>query len=564
MYNRDIKNSIVGGVFMSFCSNSSQQISINDALGTLSQRELKYLENSWAKDFAEKVFPLIDEHRFSVLYSDNHASRPNNPVNVYLGLLILKEIFGQTDEQAVESLMFDMRYQYALNTTSFKEQPISKNSLSNFRTAVYRYNQQNGVDLIQEEFESHAEGFCRMLNIDGKTIRMDSLMVSSSCRKLSRLALVYSCLKRAVSTVDKAGTIVLPDNLKEYLKNGHYNDTIYRCKDSEVSGRIETVIKDSLEMQGLITNTTLEKSEDAELLNRMLKEQTVQNSDGIEIIESKKIKPESMQNPTDSDATYRTKAGKKHIGYVGNVVESFNEDGGIITQYDLQQNIYSDQHFSEDIITKLGKQDEKITLLVDGAYYADEIAKKAEENNIEMLAGNLVGREPNGDYSLFEIDIENKKVKECIMGYSPKDCKLNGKTYRAHFAKEHCSNCPRRDKCPVVEQKDNFLLQTSEVKYNSSTLRNKLGTAEYRKKIQKRAGVEGIPSILRKIYNVDEIPVMGLVRSKVGFGLKIEAMNVKKCFMASIMKRKRNKRSILIELFFSVTHCKENMILNTQ
>jgi hypothetical protein len=55
------------------------------------------------------------------------------------------------------SLMFDIRYQYALHTTSFKEQPIFKNRLINFRAAVYRYNQEHGVDFIQEEIEAKAK-----------------------------------------------------------------------------------------------------------------------------------------------------------------------------------------------------------------------------------------------------------------------------------------------------------------------------------------------------------------------------------------------------------------------
>ena len=55
------------------------------------------------------------------------------------------------------SLMCDIRYQYALHTTSFKEQPIFKNRLINFRAAVYRYNQEYGVGLIQEEIEAQAK-----------------------------------------------------------------------------------------------------------------------------------------------------------------------------------------------------------------------------------------------------------------------------------------------------------------------------------------------------------------------------------------------------------------------
>ena len=209
---------------MSFQLNTNQQMAINDALFLLTEREMKYLKGSWAETFSKKIFPFIDEDRFSVLYSDNPASRPNNPANVYFGLLILREIFNQSDEEALNSLMFDIRYQYALHTTSFPEQPVSKNSLTNFRAAVYRYNQEHGIDLIQEEIEAHAKSFSKLLKIEGKTISMDSLMISSSCRKLSRLEIIYSTVRRLIKVIDK--NTDLPEKFKPYLDESHYNDTI--------------------------------------------------------------------------------------------------------------------------------------------------------------------------------------------------------------------------------------------------------------------------------------------------------------------------------------------------
>jgi len=138
-------------------------MAFDDPLLSLTERERKYLMNSWAETFSKKIFPFIAEERFSILYSDNPASRPNNPVNVYFGLLILREIFNQSDEEVLNSLMFDLRYQYALHTTSFSEQSVSKNSLTNFRAAVYRYNQKHGIDLIQEEIESQAKTFSKLI-----------------------------------------------------------------------------------------------------------------------------------------------------------------------------------------------------------------------------------------------------------------------------------------------------------------------------------------------------------------------------------------------------------------
>ena len=105
---------------MAFVSNSSQQISLTDSVFNLTERERRFLEKSWPKTFADKIFQAIIEDIFSVLYS-NKASRPSTPVNVIVGALILKESLGDTDDELVQALMFDIRYQYALHTTSFEE-----------------------------------------------------------------------------------------------------------------------------------------------------------------------------------------------------------------------------------------------------------------------------------------------------------------------------------------------------------------------------------------------------------------------------------------------------------
>ncbi|MBC7319640.1 transposase, partial [bacterium] len=200
------------------------------------------------------------------------ASRPNNPVNVYFGLLILREVFGQSDEEALYSLMFDIRYQYALHTTSFFEQPVSKNSLTNFRSAVYKYNQEHGVDLIQQEIEAQAKSFSELLKIDGHTIRMDSLMISSSCRKLSRLEIIYSTVARLTKVIDQN---ILPERFKPYLEESHYNDTIYRVRDKDLNSKIKKVLKDGLRLYHLYRkDKEISKTEEFKLLARMLKEQT--------------------------------------------------------------------------------------------------------------------------------------------------------------------------------------------------------------------------------------------------------------------------------------------------
>ena len=104
---------------MSYRPNQSQQLSIFDRSLRLTERERKCLEKSWAKVFSDEIFPAIDEDRFRVLYSET-ASRPNTPVNVIVGALIIKELFDLSDDEVVENLMLDVHYQYALHTTRYE------------------------------------------------------------------------------------------------------------------------------------------------------------------------------------------------------------------------------------------------------------------------------------------------------------------------------------------------------------------------------------------------------------------------------------------------------------
>lgn len=136
------------------------------------------------------MFPAIDESIFSVLYSDK-ASRPNTPANVIVGALILKEALGDTDDELVEALMFDVRYQYALHTTSFEEQPLSDRTLSRFRARVPAYETEHDVDLIHECVVKMAKEIAEFMKISPNMQRMDSMMIAANIKNLSLLELFY-------------------------------------------------------------------------------------------------------------------------------------------------------------------------------------------------------------------------------------------------------------------------------------------------------------------------------------------------------------------------------------
>ena len=497
----------------------------------------EYLENSWAHPFQKYIFPAINEERFSVLYSDNKASRPNSPVNVIIGLLIIKELFNQTDEEVIGSLHFDDRYQYALRTTSLEKQPVSINTLTNFRNRVYKYYEETGIDLIQLEVESLAEKIAEYLEIDGEQARMDSFMVSSSCKNLSRIELVYEVNANFIEVLAELDSEVIPEKCSGYLESGHKKETIYKTKNDETESKLEFLLHQSqlLYEAGLTIGQKVTETEEFKLLKRIINEQIKDddNDSGSPTPkDGQEISSESLQNPSDPDATYRYKYGD-NIGYTVNVFEKYEEENSIISSYALESNTYDDSEFSKDIIQKLPVQQDELSLLVDGGYYSYEIAQKAQEKNINLIPGDLKGRKPDKDkmsYTSFTINEEKNIITKCIEGKTPVSSSYDEdkNTYTAKFSKEDCTGCPLASTCRISKQKKFNTIRFTDKDYQIALLRERMDTDEYQQLTNKRAGIEGIPSTLRRKYDIDEIPVRGKLCVKIWLGFKVAAYNFKK------------------------------------
>ena len=514
---------------MAFTRNGSQQFTLEDSFLNLDERTKKFVTKSWAKDFSEIIFPAINEDRFSVLYSNNTASRPNNPVNAVIGSLILKELFNLTDDELLASILCDVRFQYALNTTSFKDQPFSDRTFSRFRERLYLYSLETGRDLLHEEMEAMADAFVRYLDISPSVKRMDSLMVSSSCKKMSRLEILYTCVSNMVKAVYKTGEYQNLKNMEHYLDEGDKNDTIYHRKSEEISGRLQSVIDDAGTLTRDLGGAYFELPE-YQLLLRVLKEQTETTDGKLIPADKKNILPDSLQNPSDPDATYRSKAGKDNKGYVGNLVETFDQKGSIITSYDYKVNSHSDSSFCRETIEKLGKQEEPTTLITDGAYGSLENVELASENNIQLITTALIGITPEIILGEFELDESTHEVVKCPSGKTPYKTSYYEQSglYRASFNKKTCENCPLREQCGAkLQKKSAYVLITIKTIQRASYLK-KLSSDEYLTLQKKRNGVEGLPSVLRRRYHVDTMPVRGLVRSKIWFSFKVGAINVKR------------------------------------
>jgi len=315
--------------------------------------------------------------------------------------------------------------------------------------------------------EAMADIFVKYLYIDPSVKRMDGLMVSSSCKKMSRLEILYTCVANMVRTINQTGEVHLIKSMEQYLKEDHRNEIIYHRKNEDLTSRLQQVIDDANNLISTLDETYFDFQE-YQLLRRVLVEQTQKNADGNIIAKCKKqISTASLQNPSNPDATYRKKAGKDHKGYAGNLVETFDENGAIITSYDYRTNNHSDSSFCKETIEKLGVQETNTTLIADGAFSSKENMELAAQNNIELITTALIGKTPDIVQADFSIDPQSKEVTKCPAGQKPYKTRYYEATemYRASFSKSTCINCPLKEHCGVKFQKKSSFVMVSEKRY---------------------------------------------------------------------------------------------------
>lgn len=534
---------------MSFRINDpkAQQSSAFDAVALMSDRERKFLDRSWARYFSDYIFPMIDEKRFAKLYSEK-ASRPNTPVNIIVGGLLLQQLTDQTDEEMITSMMFDLRYRVALHTTGMAEQPFSDRTFGRFRERCETYRVETGEDLLHDCIVGLSAQMAEIMKIDRTLRRMDSMMISSNIKRMSRLELLYHCTARMVLYLQKQKANI-PAELQHYLDKEDENLTLYYNKADDTPSKMDRILADNKILIKECDGGRYDDVAEFQLLLRVLNEQTIRQEDGSYVLKEAgdpTMNAGILQNPADPEATYRSKAGQDHRGYVANLVEEKGEEGSLVTEYQVEQNTYSDSGFLDDYLDNIGKQEEEVTVVADGAFSGKKQEAHAAENNVKVVNTNLTGKEARDIAADFQSNEDGTRVTKWPNGKAPKSCSCSkAGMCTASFHKADCEGCPFRDQCqPKEYAKTTRVLISARTKARAEKQRARK-TDEFKKLSAFRNGVETVPSFLRRLFNVDAMPVRGKKRVSFFFGCMVGALNIRK-FCRCMSQRDRSAQMVAV------------------
>lgn len=368
---------------------------------------------SWHNLFREHIISKLDEVPFRCLYSEN-MGRVNVPVRILIGMMILKEGFGWSDERLFEEAQFDILVMSSLGLTNVNDSVPCSSTYYYFRDALYKHYLETGEDLTGNVFKQLTKEQAKLFGVNGKFVRMDSKLIGSNICKSSRLQLVINVLQVFYKDIcEKPGlTEKLTENdsqLLEELMRRRSGNIVYELDNDQRETKLEDLGYLLYRLQELYNE---DDSNKYHLITRILCEQYHIEDKKIRLKEVKEIQADSLQSPHDEDAAFRNKGGKKVQGYSVNLTETCNEDElNLITDVNVEKATAADNDFVQESIERsqevIGHIDH---LNTDGAYQSKENNQFAEKNQTKLILSGIQGKKGKYDFEVtpeFDVKVTN-------------------------------------------------------------------------------------------------------------------------------------------------------------
>ena len=517
-----------------------------DPWESLGEKRRKLLEESWAGAFRKHILHQLPIDAVIPFFSETQG-RPTKELYSLIGALVLQQMHDLTDNETVEQFSFNVQWHYALNITSAgdAEAYMCNKTLWNARNVIA----ENKLDEIL--FNSITDHLIEVFDVDTSNQRLDSVHIQSNMCHFGRIRIIAASIKSFIVNLKRQHPDQykkVSDELAGRYKNDNALSIFSLVKPSESSKTLDQVSKDLFVLcQMFKDNDSILKMSSFSTLLRVLKEQcdVVDNEDAVEddAVKPKKAKDitsDSLQNPSDPDATYDAHKGK---GYQVQLQETYQEDDDknntdevsadedntndlrLITYVEVEQAHISDANALMPAIDDTKERNiAPDVLLADTTYGGDENVQKAKAEGVEVVSP-ATGKENSENIQLTDFEIgNNSNVKKCPEGHKPVDQKKKNTRNTVLFDVAQCSNCPQCSQCPVKEGKKFFYLRFDDKELRLA-IRRKLEKSDlFKNRYRMRSGIEATNSEYDRLTGVKHLRVRGF--KAVRFCATIKALGI--------------------------------------
>ncbi|HEY5592421.1 MAG TPA: transposase [Paludibacter sp.] len=379
-----------------------------------------YLKNeSWHNQFRKQVVMHVDESIFSVLYTQLTGA-PNASIRVLVGMMILKEGQGWSDEQLFENCNFNLLVRSALGLMTLEDAAPVASTYYLLRRNLVEYAKEHGEDLFKKCQAEITKSQILEFNVSGKQIRMDSKLIGSNIAWYTRYELIHETLRLFIDEreefIYKKSLSKEEVSLIKTIQGETGNKVVYRNTKTEIDARFVALGKLMYRFIGLFKANNYGQYQ---TLKTVFEQQySVSKEKMVLPLENEKISAKSIQSPHDTDCHYRNKDGNKVKGYSANITETCNQQTtedkpvlNLITDTQVEVVSTSDCSFLQQALTNsqeiLPNEIEKV--YADGAYNSIENQEHCQKETINLLLTAMQGAVPRYDLSLDPQD-QNKLI----------------------------------------------------------------------------------------------------------------------------------------------------------
>lgn len=514
----------------------------------LGRKRRKLMDESWAALFREHILCALPVNKVAPFFSES-MGRPTKELYTALGVLVLQQTLDLTDQETVAQLAFNLQWHYALDIADESDESkyLCEKTLWNIRSVVIENN------LDQYLFSQSTDVLAKVFNVDTSKQRIDSVHIKSNMRRLGRIGIFAKTLHTFLVNLKRQHEDAL-STLDQGLVERYLPEKALGCfslvKPSEAEKTLETVSGDLFHLvQCFKDDPKVSSMYSYRMMLRVLREHCVIKQDEggpaeLKIKRNREVPSDSLQNPSDPDATY---SGHKGQGYQVQVMETYctHEDEqekdktlNLITHVEVQPACVSD---ARALIPALESASERglgpKEVLADCLYGSDDNCNKAGAMGVEVISpAKVSAKESAISLSDFHFS-QTGKITSCPQGHVPVMAKHKKSRFTAGFECSHCATCPMSQQCPVKPGKKHYYLHYDERAMRVAKRRAIECSAEFKDKYRWRAGIEATMSEYDRTTGVKRLRVRGF--AAVRFCAILKAIGVNLTRATAVRKARR-------------------------
>ena len=402
----------------------------------------KRLRESMEYAFYEEVFCRIPEETFADLYSESSATRPNTPVNVLVGALILQHMYDWTFAELMDRVDFDLKVRAALGLWSLDQESFSRATLFNFLARVRDDMVATGRNRFETVFDGLTDEQRKRYGLNSSIQRCDSTQMGTNIRDYTRIELLVEVVLRMWRVLDKAHQEEHQKRFAPYVDVKTSSQFIHRLRKSDIDH--------TLEQLGQLYGWMIDALKDGygstgihRIVCRVFAEQFTYVEEKIAVRAAGEIRSDSLQSPDDPEATYREKDGEAFHGFVLHATETANPENGfqLIVDVAVAPNNQDDSRILHDRLPGMHEKTPDLCELHSDAAYPSEANDQLQgELGILAVQTAIRGRVAEAP---FQIDRDETGLLHirCAAGHVVTGSSA-AKHLKAEFAAANCADCP--------------------------------------------------------------------------------------------------------------------------